>query len=154
MEALMWFTLLSGVALADAPHEDVRAELFLFDGTGALLQTAEGAALCNPCALELSSYATRGSWSLDALAAASGGTAPTHPPGVQALLRSDSPDVWPALEPVRGGAAPFDATLTWEVGAIPSGRAYGPAAPYAPAALTVTGVDGASALNVVLVRAY
>jgi hypothetical protein len=154
METLMWLTLLVRAALADAPHEDVRAELYLFDGTGALLQTAEGAALCDPCALELSSYATRGAWSLEVLAAASGGTAPANPAGVQALLLTDSPDVWPALEPVRGGSTPFDASLRWEVSAIPSGRAYGPGSPFAPAATAITAVDGASALNIVLVRAY
>jgi hypothetical protein len=154
MEIPMWLTLFALTTQAAAPHEEVQAELFLFDGAGAVLETAEGAPMCNPCTLELSSYATRGAWSLDALAASSGGTPPTSAFGVQAVLLSSSPDVWPAVEPTKGALTPFTASLTWEVASLPSGRVYGSALPYAPEARVVTEVAGATGMEIVVVRAY
>jgi hypothetical protein len=149
----MW-SFFTTVAAAAAPHEVVHVEIYLFDAAGGVFTSAEGDALCNPCTLTLGPNTTRAEWPFEDLALAVDGTFPADPGLVQVVVLSDSPDVWPSIEPLDGPSAPFDLSLTWAFVALPSGRVYGPALPFAPEASEVGTPVGTTGASLVIHRAW
>jgi hypothetical protein len=139
---------------ADAPFELVLVEVFVFDAADAVLKTTSGVDVCNPCTLSLTPYATGLDIGLDELAAAAGGVLDAAHGDVKVVVLSDSPDIWPSITYREGTDSVFDAALTWQFSALPSGRTYGGSLAYAPASEAVTPIVGARGAALSIRRAY
>lgn len=150
--SLLWMLVAS--ARAEAPFELVNVEVFLFDGAGEVLKTTSAVEVCNPCVLALTPYATGLDVGLDELAAVAGGALDPGHGDVKVVVLSDSPDIWPSMTYRDGADAPFEAALSWAFSTLPSGRTYGGAAVYAPAADSVTPIRGARGAALSIRRAY